>query len=65
MLEIKIRTENAAFDDGANGANECARILRKIAAHIEAGDYTSKAQTILDANGNDVGRFKFQDNAGK
>ena len=61
MLEVKIRTEGAAFDDGADGENECARLLRRIAAQIEAGDYTGKAQTILDINGNDAGRFKFQE----
>lgn len=57
MLTLSVRTDNAAFE-GENLDHECARILRRIAARIEQGDYTSKAQTVADANGNDVGRWK-------
>lgn len=55
MLEVKIRTGNAAFDPPEM---EAARILRVIADRIERGEATGKFQTVMDLNGNDVGRFK-------
>ena len=52
---VKIDTDNAAFDP--DPGPELARILRRIADHIERGDTYDMFQTILDVNGNDVGRF--------
>lgn len=37
---------------------EYARILREIAANLDPWDGYDKFQTILDTNGNDVGRWK-------
>lgn len=59
---LYIRLDGAAFSD-SNDRHvpdyELARILRKEADRIERGDYyRGHSQTILDANGNDVGRGK-------
>ena len=54
-LRVTVACENAAFED-AN--SECARILRRIADRLEAGESSGCFQTIHDANGNDVGRWK-------
>lgn len=51
MIRIKIKTENAAFQDG-NKRCEVARILRNLADKIESGESPSK---LLDINGNCVG----------
>jgi hypothetical protein len=48
--------ENAAFED--DPGPECVRILRAIADQIEAGRDAYNYQTIFDANGNDVGRWR-------
>jgi hypothetical protein len=53
---INMTCENAAFEDGP--APEVARVLRKIASQLDEWDGYDKFQTILDANGNDVGRWK-------
>lgn len=58
MLIVKFDTDNAAFD-GDNLAPECARILRQIADRIEQGN-VGNFRTILDCNGNDVGRWKLE-----
>lgn len=58
---INMTCDNAAFDEPPNGmgaAPEVARILRKIASQLDAWDGYDKFQTILDINGNDVGRWK-------
>jgi hypothetical protein len=47
-----IRTDNAAFQDGDDGAAEVARILRDIADRIENG---SREGSARDINGNNVG----------
>jgi len=39
---------------------ETARILRRIADRLDAGEAFSKYETLLDANGNDVGRAAFK-----
>lgn len=49
-------TDNAAFED--DPVYEVARILRDTADKLEAGRDASHFQTILDINGNDVGRYK-------
>lgn len=51
---VNMTTDNAAFQDDPR---EIPRILRAIAQQIEDGRDYSMFQTILDANGNDVGRY--------
>lgn len=51
-FEASIKMDNAAFEDAP--ASELARILRAIAARVEAGDFDGKA---VDANGNKVGSW--------
>lgn len=54
MLTLEIETDNEAFAvDSA--AYECARILRSIAAKLEAGAVDGRA---IDANGNAVGAWR-------
>lgn len=61
VFRLYIRTDNAAFDDG-NKPAEVVRILRDIADRIEAGaEVPYFYQTILDINGNDVGRYAEKD----
>jgi hypothetical protein len=56
MLEIKIHTDNAAFDDNVPG--EVARILRALADKIEAGIGSDLERgTLLDVNGNPTGTY--------
>ena len=56
MLTVSIETDNAAFDDDAEGAcTESARILRVIAGALEAGALSGKAR---DINGNTVGNWE-------
>jgi hypothetical protein len=55
MLKITIKTDNEAFADG-NADHEIARILRKLADHIEGQIYT---ETLMDFNGNKVGTVKY------
>ncbi len=51
---VNLSTDNAAFEDDS----ELPRILRKIAADIEADPTRAwYFQTIFDVNGNDVGRY--------
>lgn len=55
MFNLKIETDNAAFDHDNGGAEqEVARLLRLTADAVEAG--TSGAP-LFDYNGNKVGRF--------
>jgi hypothetical protein len=53
---INMTCDNSAFDD--DPAPEVARILRHLADKVENGDGYDQFQTILDINGNDVGRWK-------
>lgn len=46
-------TTNAAFS-GGDGPEECARILRKIADKVSAGD---ESGAIFDINGNSIGQW--------
>lgn len=52
MFEVKIETDNAAFEDDAS--TEIARILREVIARIAEG---YRGGTLADANGNRVGSF--------
>lgn len=62
MLSLKIRTDNAAFEDdsedialGTSTRNaEVARILREVAEAIESGDNVGGCR---DVNGNSVGSW--------
>ena len=54
MLEIKIRTENAAYEDNPY---EIVRNLRDIANKIEFG-YTEGS--VMDINGNKTGEWKYE-----
>ena len=54
MLTIKIKTTNAAFEDGA--AFECARILSVIGAQLTDSQRTEGR--AIDYNGNIVGTYK-------
>jgi hypothetical protein len=65
-FHLNIDTDNAAFAGPFEGDEdpgpELVRILRKIATGIETDAEWCRGwdgwyQTILDANGNDVGRF--------
>ena len=51
MVTIKIKTDNAAFQDSPE--IEIARILHKLADYVEQGQ-TGKI-TLIDLNGNSVG----------
>lgn len=53
-FSVNLSMDNEAFEDAPG---EVARILRKIAATIERDGFSGFFETILDANGNDVGRF--------
>jgi hypothetical protein len=59
QFRLYITTDNAAFED----PGELPRILRKIASDIEDGRDIGHFQTILDANGNDVGRYALKEEA--
>lgn len=52
-VTIQFDTGNAAFDDG-NGPAEAARILKGIAAKLDAG---LDSGTVRDSNGNRVGQW--------
>jgi hypothetical protein len=53
MLTVKIKTDNAAFEDlDGNAGIECARILRQIANKLERGE---EYGPCIDLNGNTVG----------
>jgi hypothetical protein len=63
-MKIQFSTEGAAFKSGYGGDDtlddiytrqEVARILKKIASHIESG---SNDGIILDINGNNVGNWE-------
>lgn len=59
MFTVTIDTDNEAFQGYDHGPGpEVARILRAIADKLEFRDGYDKHQTVFDANGNDVGRFR-------
>jgi len=59
MFKLKIKTENAIFDERPE--LEIKRILLKLAERIEDIDrYQEEAGVIMDANGNRVGTWSFQ-----
>lgn len=52
---VALTADNEAF--GEDPAHEVTRILRAIADRIDREGLSGYFETILDANGNDVGRF--------
>jgi len=54
MFKLKIKTDNAAFDDG-NRATEVARILRELAGRLESSNSIDGHIVLRDVNGNIVG----------
>jgi hypothetical protein len=54
MIVIKIKTDNAAFEDDLG--YETARILRELADRIESG---SRPETARDINGNKVCKIEY------
>ena len=70
-FRVTIDTTNSGFEcnseppcdamqacDGRN--QETARILRRIADRLDAGEAFSVYETLRDSNGNDVGRAAFK-----
>jgi hypothetical protein len=55
-FELNINCRDDAFQPDARP--EVVRILRDIATQLENGETAAFYRTILDSNGNDVGRFK-------
>lgn len=58
-LTVAIASDNAAFDDGTGGADELARILRKLADDLE-NDPSAGTSRLYDLNGNLVGAATFK-----
>lgn len=50
---VTINMDNAAFEeDGQAGANEVARILKRLASQVQSSGFI---HTLRDINGNEVG----------
>ena len=62
MITIKIKTDNAAFqdDDNLGFEHETARILRELADKIES---CKMPKSLMDINGNVVGEVKYTGNS--
>jgi hypothetical protein len=63
MFKLSIDTDNAAFDQDMIYP-EVARLLRAVAAKIEAGDldiYGESEMRLFDTNGNRVGKAEFDE----
>ena len=66
-FRLTIDTDTAAFAGDSYGASpagernaETARILRVVAARLDAGEDFAFYETLFDLNGNDVGRAAFK-----
>lgn len=59
VFTLRINVDDDAFQ-GEGRNSETARILRNVAARIEAGEYFDHYRTLYDVNGNDVGRAAFK-----
>lgn len=63
-FRLHIDTDNAAFydeyDDDYNPHAELAALLRKVADRVVSGEDIGQELTILDSNGNTVGRFALE-----
>lgn len=60
QFTVKIDCDNAAFED-RDSATEVATILRRLADRIYRDGFSGFYETILDSNGNDVGRYALKD----
>ncbi len=61
-LKLTLAMDNAAFEDGADGRLEVARILKRIATDLRNGYMRGSPGTdkLWDANGNHVGNISIQ-----
>ena len=59
-VTITIETTNDAFNDGAHGAFEVARILGELADTVRS-DGTICQRSLWDSNGNRVGAMSIED----
>ena len=57
MINIKIETDNAAFDNRYK-ATDVARILRTIADRISGEDDINASIGVMDSNGNRCGSYE-------
>ncbi len=57
MFTLKIKTDNAVFEDAGP---ELARILRELAATVEESNNPDEGGGIRDANGNTVGSWTYK-----
>ena len=55
MFTLKLKTDNAAFNEYAGAGYEVARILRAVANKLEED---ADRGACLDSNGNRVGEWK-------
>lgn len=55
MFRMDIKTDNAAFEEDRNG--EVIRLLKRVIEQIENGEEDG---SLLDINGNKVGKFKLR-----
>jgi|GEM_PF-6377949 hypothetical protein len=67
MFSLELQTGNAAFCSPTTGepshifeAQEVASILRYVADKIDDGFGENRSGSCIDANGNNVGSWKFQ-----
>lgn len=63
MFTLTIKIDNAAFDpdvkhDAYARDREIARLLRKVAKRLEDGSGDIDLETIIDSNGNTVGKWQ-------
>lgn len=56
-FDLAVDTDNAVFD-GDNLRSEVAYLLREVARRLEQGEDATYYRSVLDANGNVVGRFR-------
>ena len=57
MFNVKLKTDNAAFEGACNESFEVARILRDLADRVEHNG--ADTYMLQDTNGNTVGSGKF------
>lgn len=55
MFKLEIATDNAAFE--GHPGHELARILHKLADHLDDGTSADGTRKLYDVNGNHVGSY--------
>ena len=61
MFALKIKTENAAFENDHQGEGlELARILRRLADKVENIGGSDDHGVLMDVNGNRVGEWEYE-----